>query len=241
MKNNEILIEGLIEEATFIERPNRFLVNLLLKGSKKAEPAFLHDPGRMKELLLPNVKLIIRKALNLENRKTKWDVLAVELNNRLVVIKSSFPNVVAKHALTNHLIDELSDFTILKPEITIGRSRLDFLLSKANQKCYVEVKGVTLVKGETAYFPDAPTERGTRHLRELIKLKEEGHRAVALFICMRDDPIFFSPNAETDPAFTQQLRLAKEAGVEVLVYKVKAVIKEKQLYLQFIDKVKVRI
>jgi sugar fermentation stimulation protein A len=240
MVHKEIEIPGLVSFATFINRPNRFLVNLIPEGSSKTEPAFLHDPGRMKELLVDNARLLIRKPLKNDNRKTKFDILAVEHQGKLVVINSSLPNLVAKIALQNKWIEELERYDFLKSEISYGKSRLDFLLSKNESKCYVEVKGVTLVKNNIALFPDAPTSRGAKHLHELITIVKE-EKGYVLFICMREDSIYFSPNEETDPIFSDTLKKAAREGVGVLAYKVKPVIKNNQLILQFIDKIKVML
>jgi sugar fermentation stimulation protein A len=241
MENKEILVEGTINYATFYDRPNRFLVNLIPDGTNKTEKAFLHDPGRMKELLVPHARLLIREPQNNKNRKTKWDVLAVEHQGKIVVIKSSLPNVVAKTAFKNGWISELSDFEFLRSEVPYGSSRLDFLLENDSQRCYVEVKGVTLVINDTALFPDAPTTRGTRHLHELTKIVREGNKGVVFFICMRDDPISFTPNRKTDPDFSASLIEAVNYGVDILVYKVKPIIRNKQLILQFKDKIKVNL
>lgn len=241
MQNREVIVDGKIRYATFIDRPNRFLVNLKVEGSNKTEKAFLHDPGRMKELLVPNARLIIREPLSTKDRKTNWDILAVEYENKIITINSSFPNRVAKQAIKSKWITELANYTNLKPEVKYGNSRLDFLLTNDRENCYVEVKGVTLVKGRKALFPDAPTTRGARHLRELIAIKSEGYRATVLFICMRDDPIIFSPNKETDPEFSDQLKVALAKGVEVLVYLVKPIIRNEKLILQFKNKIAIEI
>lgn len=241
MQEREVVIEGNIRYATFSDRPNRFLVNLKLDGSNKTEKAFLHDPGRMKELLVPNAKLIIREPLRLKDRKTSWDILAVEYENRIVTINSSLPNQVIKQAINNKWINEISNYNNLKAEVKYGSSRLDFMLSNDKETCFVEVKGVTLVKGKKALFPDAPTKRGTRHLRELIDIKSKGSRAIALFVCMRDDPKNFSPNKETDPEFSFQFKEAIIKGVEMLVYTVKPVIKNEKLTLQFKNRINIEI
>ncbi len=241
MQEREVVIDGNIRYATFSDRPNRFLVNLKLEGSNKTEKAFLHDPGRMKELLVPNAKLIIRAPLRLKDRKTNWDILAVEHENRIITINSSFPNRVAKQAINNKWISEISSYNNLKAEVNYGSSRLDFMLSNDKETCFVEVKGVTLVKGKKALFPDAPTKRGARHLRELIDIKSKGNRAIALFVCMRDDPKIFSPNEETDPEFSIQFNEAITKGVEMLVYTVKPVIKNEKLTLQFKNRINIEI
>ena len=184
-----IKVEGVIFFARFINRPNRFLVNVRLEESNKVDTAFLHDPGRMKELLLPNVRLMLRQPLNKRNRKTNWDVLAVFHKGSWITINSALPNFITKAALINGWIPELSNYSTIKPEIKYGNSRLDFLLTNEQDECYVEVKGVTLVEGTNALFPDAPTTRGTRHLQELIKIKASGKRAVVLFVSMRNESV----------------------------------------------------
>ncbi|MHA1442772.1 MAG: DNA/RNA nuclease SfsA [Candidatus Heimdallarchaeota archaeon] len=216
MTERKIAVIGKISFAKFVDRPNRFLVNLIPENKQQTEPAFLHDPGRMKELLVPNVRLLIREPITLEN-------------------------LVAKTALINKWIPELSEYDSVRPEITVGKSRLDFLLETNSKKCYVETKGVTLVKDGKALFPDAPTERGTRHLKELQKLKKEGFRAVILFMCMRDDPEVFSPNIVTDKKFSDQLSIADKSGVEILVYKVKPIIQDEQLVFLFKNRIKVEL
>jgi len=241
MQEREVVVDGKIRYATFIDRPNRFLVNLKLEGSNKTEKAFLHDPGRMKELLVPNARLIIREPLRLKDRKTNWDILAVEHENRIVTINSSLPNRVVKQAIKNKWIKEISNYNNMKAEVNYGNSRLDFFLFNDKDTCFVEVKGVTLVKGTKALFPDAPTKRGARHLRELIDIKSKGSRAIALFVCMRDDPRIFSPNEETDPEFSIQFREAVAKGVEMLVYTVKPTIKNEKLTLQFKNRINIEI
>ena len=241
MQEKVISIDGEISFGYFKNRPNRFLVNLKPEKTNKIEPAFLHDPGRMKELLTPNVRLLLRKPLTNKERKTKWDILGVEHKDRWVVINSSLPNLVAKRALRNEWISELVGYLEIKPEVSVGKSRLDFKISNKNEDCYLEVKGVTLVKDSKALFPDAPTTRGTRHLQELIELKRKGIRSVVLFICMREDPLLFSPNWDTDPEFSKKLKLAEEAGVEILVYKVHPQIIDSKLHLLFQSRIKVDI
>lgn len=241
MEKKIISVQGILSYARFVDRPNRFLVNIELEGTGEIQAAFLHDPGRMKELLLPNARLLIRKPLKSGNRKTNWDVLAVYQNNFWITIKSSLPNLVAKTALSKGWIAELKEYPNLKPEIKYGHSRLDFLLTNGLNECYVEVKGVTLVENRVALFPDAPTSRGTRHLQELIKIKTQGKRAVVLFICMRNDPTIFSPNWITDPVFSKQLEIAVNKGVEVLVYKVQPIIEDNKLLLYFTNSIKIKI
>lgn len=235
-KRVDILLGNQSSIATFLDRPNRFLVRLIPEITDQVEEAFLHDPGRLLELLKPNVKLLIRRPLVKKSRgvkrKTNWDILAVKQGMRWIVINSSFPNLFAKVAIENDWIPELAGYSSLKPEFKFGDSRLDFFLSKEKgQPCLVEVKGVTLVKGNKALFPDAPTIRGARHLVELEKSIEEGYRAVVLFLVMREDPVTFSPNVDIDRRFSEQLVTAANAGVEILVYKLLPVLKDHFLSL----------
>jgi len=234
----EIIIPGKVFYGKFNDRPNRFLVNLYPEDSRKLEKAFLHDPGRMKELLLPAAKLLIRKPLASSNpqRKTKWDILAVEHHNQIIIINSQIPNIVAEHALKKHWIPELRDFQLVRSEITFGQSRLDFFLQNEAGDCYLEVKGVTLVDNEVALFPDAPTTRGTRHLNELMRIQQKGAKAVVLFLVMREDPKFFTANEKTDPTFSQTLLQAYKSGVEILIYNLKPFLRDKQLRLRFGNK-----
>lgn len=217
--------------ATFLDRPNRFLVRLVPDDSDRVEEAFLHDPGRLLELLEPGVELLIRRPVPVKGRKaerkTNWDVLAVRQNGNWIIINSSFPNRIARIAIVNGWLPELAGYTTVKSEYPFGHSRLDFLLSREKHpSCLVEVKGVTLAKGEKALFPDAPTARGARHLEELIRSVQEGYRAVVLFLVMRDEPVTFSPNADIDPLFTRRLISAAKCGVEILVYKVQPVLED---------------
>jgi sugar fermentation stimulation protein A len=237
-ENNKITIPGKTTTAAFLERPNRFLVKIRLNSSSSSEivPAFLHDPGRMKELLLPEVRLLVRRPVNPgPNRKTNWDVLAVESNNQWIVINSAIPNLVAKKMLQQNWLSEFQQFTNVRPEVPYHNSRFDFLLRNTSEQCFVEVKGVTLVQKQQALFPDAPTKRGSRHLEELIKALKEGFQTAVLFLVMRNDANSFSANKKTDPTFYQQLVKAKKAGVKILVYKVQPYIENNHLSVKFLS------
>ncbi|MBD3191844.1 MAG: DNA/RNA nuclease SfsA [Candidatus Heimdallarchaeota archaeon] len=242
LKERTVAVPGKIHFATFIDRPNRFLVNLQLKETGQKATAFLHDPGRLTELLKPKVTLAIRRPITKTTRKTRWDVLAVKHQTRWVTIKSSLPNHIAKIALQKGWFVEFSNYSTIKAEFSYGNSRLDFRLTNGDRPaCLVEVKGVTLVKGTQALFPDAPTARGTRHLQELVHALTEGYRAAVLFMIMRIDAESIKPNTATDPVFSQQLVNAKKAGVDLLAYKVKPLLKERTLFLQFGNRVKIEV
>lgn len=238
MLEREIMIPGEVFLGTYINRPNKFLVNLIPEGKAIVEPAFLHDPGRLKELLLPKAKLLIRKPFNNKERKTKWDILAVEKNGNWITINSSFPNKIVKKALNSGWIPELGEYDTVKPEYRYGESRLDFFLtdSKSQKKALVEVKGVTLLQDDIALFPDSPTKRGTRHLRELIKAQKESYESFVIFIVMSEEAKMFKANNEIDSTFSKHLLEAKELGVKILPYRVIPKISKKRLGFQFSNK-----
>lgn len=185
--------QGPLSEARVASRPNRFTVYLEGGGA-----CHLHDPGRLEELIYRGNRVLIRPT---GGAKTSCSVTAAWSNGRWVVVDSRVHNVIASRLLP----------PCSQPEVRVGRSRLDFKYDDT----YVEVKGCTLVVDGVALFPDAPTERGRRHVEELIRLREEGHGAGLLFLVMRDDATCLRPNELTDPGFAEALRRAVAAGVEV--------------------------
>ncbi len=213
-----MLISDLIM-GNYLERPNRFTV--LFETDDKTEKAHLRDPGRLKELLIPGVTLLLRPADNIAKRKTKYDVIAVLIENIWVIINSGLHSDIAADLIKSNLMTEFEDYSIEKREYTYGKSRLDFLLSNDNEKMLMEVKGCTLVDEGLAKFPDAPTTRGKRHLEELIRAKSEGLNAAVLFLVMREDAVKFTPNWRMDPDFSNALINAYKKGVEVVAYSFK--------------------
>lgn len=200
---------GYVADAVFLQRPNRFIAQVLLNGQE--ETVHVKNTGRCKELLVPGAKVYLEKGKN-PARKTAWDLIAVEKGNRLVNMDSQLPNKVAEEWLAQ---GGLGQFSQLLREQTWGASRLDFCLKDARRTKYVEVKGVTLEEGGKVYFPDAPTARGVKHLEELTRIRREGMEAAVLFVVQMDEVTAFSPNDATDPAFGDALRRAKDAGVEI--------------------------
>ncbi len=170
----------------------------------------------MRELLVPGTKIVL-KEINDFKRKTQYDVLAVFYKGMIVSIDSRIPNKLILEALKNDEIEEFSGYNHIKPEFAYGNSRFDFLLTNG-KPCIIEAKSCTLVNNGIALFPDAVTERGSRHLLELIKAKKEGYRACVLFLVQRTDAKYFSPNDETDPKFGKSLRKASKNGVEIYAY-----------------------
>lgn len=212
MKYNKNIYEGI-----FVKRPNRFNAIVILEG----EEITVHVPntGRCREILKEGTKVFLREELN-PNRKTKYDlVAAIKDENILISIDSQIPNKVVFEALNQGQIDKLKKFDKILKEKTFGKSRFDFKLSTGDdEEYYLEVKGVTLEDKGYARFPDAPTERGTKHILELIEAKKKGYGAGILFLIQLEGVSRFSPNDSTDPEFGNALRLANENGIDIFAY-----------------------
>ncbi|MDO5848060.1 MAG: DNA/RNA nuclease SfsA [Methanobrevibacter sp.] len=200
----------------FKNRPNRFVAEVEVDGN--IEIAHVPNTGRCKELLVDDAEVYLAPSDN-PNRKTKFTLHFVVNRNELVSLYSQEANRIVYEAIENNQIKELSGYSILQREKTIDNSRIDIYLANENEECYVEVKGVTLIIDDEARFPDAPTERGTKHLKELIKLKKQGIRTVVFFLIQHPAGDKFRPNWDNDPKFSKTLNEAHDAGVEILVYK----------------------
>ncbi len=232
-----MIIKNIIQ-GNFVERPNRFTVTF--RYNEKLENAHLRDPGRLKELLTPDVNLLLRPALNTAKRKTKFDVIGVLKGNLWVLINSGFHSDMAADLIDLQIIDEVKGYSVEKREYTYGKSRIDFLLSnKNNEKMLLEVKGCTLVEGGHAKFPDAPTLRGKRHVEELITAKEEGFDASILFLIACEDAESFSPNFVMDPDFSNVLKQAHEEGVNIIAYSFKNNYKKNILEMEPLKRIKI--
>ena len=209
-------LEGNIVEGLFRSRSNRFLALVEISGTLRQ----VHVPtsGRMEELLIPGNTVFMREVKN-PGRKTSYELIIAFDGDMPVSIDSRLPNKLVHRALENGEITEFGLYHTIKAESVWGESRMDFLLSGDNDKCLVEVKSVTLVVNGVALFPDAPTLRGTKHLRELIKARREGLNAAVVFVIQRGDAVSFSPNRGTDPGFSDTLIEADRYGVQVLALK----------------------
>ena len=195
-------------KGTFLDRPNRFIAHVLING--KSETVHVKNTGRCRELLLPGAEVWMEKSEN-PSRKTAYDLIAVRKGGGLLVnIDSQAPNKVVGEWL------ETKGFTEIIPEYTYGNSRIDFYMEKGEEKYLLEVKGCTLEKDGIGYFPDAPTERGVKHLRELVRAAAESYRATVAFVIQMDGVTEVRPNTETHPAFGAALQEARERGVEVV-------------------------
>ncbi len=213
---------GEVVPGVFLSRPNRFIAHVLLQGQEVV--CHVKNTGRCRELLQPGVQVWLEKGTN-PNRKTAWDLITVQKGDRLVNMDAQAPNRAFGEWAKNLEPGVVS----VRPEVFFEDSRLDFLLETETGRHYVEVKGVTLESGGHVYFPDAPTERGVRHLHTLMQAVEQGHRATAFFVVQMENVLDFAPNDGTHPAFGQALRQAAEAGVQVLAYSCHVTPKEMEI------------
>jgi sugar fermentation stimulation protein A len=227
---------GALVEATFLSRPNRFLVNAELNGT--VVQAHLADRGRLKETLVPGVRLLLAYH-DLTRRKTAFQAVAAiheasdlgigacvnredaSLNSfasTLISLDTHLPNRLIEAALRAEALLPFRGYTSLRREVTVGGSRFDFQLADGIRRCTVEVKSAGLVRDRMGLFPDAPTERGRRHVAELTALAQAGERASVVFVAQGGDAHAVKVDTQIDPAFAAELRAAAKAGVEVYAY-----------------------
>ena len=197
-----------ITKGIFLDRPNRFIAHVELDGHR--ETVHVKNTGRCRELLLPGAEVWLTTP-GTEGRKTKYDLVTVRKENGMLVnIDSQAPNIVVREWL------ERQGYDVIIPEYTYGESRIDFYLERGMEKTLMEVKGCTLEINGIGYFPDAPTDRGVKHLRELAKAVKNGYRTVIAFAIQMDGITEVRPNIQTHPEFGTAMQEAAEAGVEIL-------------------------
>ena len=194
----------------FLSRPNRFIAHVEIDGEDQI--CHVKNTGRCRELLQPGAKVWCQKAAN-PIRKTKYDLITVQKGDRLINMDSQAPNIAAGEWLAQGGLGAIQN---LRSESFQGDSRFDFSFTLDGQPCFLEVKGVTLENDGVCAFPDAPTERGVKHLRGLTKLAQEGFGAYVLFVIQMPDVKYLHPNDGTDPAFGTALREAAANGVNIL-------------------------
>ena len=194
----------------FLDRPNRFIAHVEING--QTETVHVKNTGRCRELLVPGTQVWCQKSQN-PARKTKYDLIAVRKGARLINMDSQAPNAAAKEWLVSGSLGPIEN---LKAETRQGDSRFDFSFTKNGIPCFLEVKGVTLEHDGICAFPDAPTERGVKHLQGLTRLAEAGFGAWVLFVIQMENVRYLHPNDATDPAFGAALREAAAAGVRIL-------------------------
>ena len=197
-----------ITKGTFLDRPNRFIAHVEMDGRR--ETVHVKNTGRCRELLLPGAEVWLT-APGTEGRKTKFDLVTVRKENGMLVnIDSQAPNAVVREWL------ERQGYDVIVPEYSYGDSRIDFYLERGMEKTLMEVKGCTLEIDGIGYFPDAPTDRGVKHLRELANAVKNGYRTVIAFAIQMDGITEVRPNIQTHAEFGTAMQEAREAGVEIL-------------------------
>lgn len=199
-----------VVKARFLSRPNRFIAYAELDGREVV--AHVKNTGRCRELLTPNAEIILSKAENPE-RRTPYDLIAVYKNGILINMDSQAPNAVFGEWLK--ATDFFGDITYVRPECKYRNSRFDFYLESGTRKIFVEVKGVTLEEDGVVLFPDAPTERGVKHISELCEAVRDGYEAYVFFVIQMKECKYFTPNTKTHPAFSEALKHATGNGVTV--------------------------
>ncbi|CAB1262807.1 DNA/RNA nuclease SfsA [Clostridium sp. MT-14] len=205
-----------IVKAEFINRPNRFEAYVYINNFQVK----VHVPntGRCREILIPGTTVLLREE-NSPTRKTKYDLIAGYKGERLINIDSQIPNKVVYEALKLKKISYFKKYVKIEKEKIFENSRFDFeLWDKSNRQCYLEVKGVTFEKNGVTMFPDAPTERGRKHLLELVKAKKAGLDAAVLFLIQMSNVKYFTPYDKMDKEFGENLRYAKQNNVEIFAY-----------------------
>lgn len=212
MKYNNIV------EAKFLERPNRFISYCEIDNN--IEKVHVKNTGKCRELLIPNCTVFLEESDN-PNRKTRYSLIAVKKGNRLINMDSQVPNKVVYEALLNEkiILPGLDEKIIkIKPETTYENSRFDIYIETENKKAFIEIKGVTLEEEDIVMFPDAKTERGVKHIRELVKASKEGYLSYVVFVIQMSDVKYFTPNDKMHKELGDALRIAKDNGVNVLAY-----------------------
>ena len=199
-----------IKKAKFISRPNRFIANIEIDG--KNQIAHVKNTGRCRELLVPGAEIYVQE-FDSDTRKTKFDLITVKKGTRLINMDSQIPNHVFREWVESGNFTD--GVTLIRPETFFGDSRFDFYIEAGDRKIFIEVKGVTLEENGIVRFPDAPTDRGVKHLRELMGAIDVGYEAQVVFIVQMDDVSHFEPNDMTHPEFGQVLREAVKKGVSV--------------------------
>ena len=195
---------------TFLKRPNRFIAHIEIDG--QVEIVHVKNTGRCRELLPEGAKVWCQKSSN-PNRKTQYDLICVQKGQRLINMDSQAPNIAVGQWLRSGGFGELKN---VRAEVKMGQSRFDFAFEKDGKQCFMEVKGVTLETDGVCAFPDAPTVRGAKHLRELTDLSGEGYGSYILFVIQMENVQYLHPNDVTDPEFSGALRKAAQAGVQVM-------------------------
>lgn len=224
----KIRIQGELKEARFIKRLNRFIGEIFIDGD--IQKTHIANTGRMRELLTEGARIVVRQVQD-KKRKTAYDLLMVYKEDVLISIDSKLPNILLEKGFESNSIPAFKDYTSVKKEVTFGKSRFDLLIHRQRDAAFIEAKCVTYVREDhVASFPDAPTERGRKHVLELMEALQAGMRGAVYFIVQREDAIAFTPNRMMDPHFADAVVEAYHAGVEFYAYICKVAPGEIQIY-----------
>lgn len=199
---------GTVVQGKFLARPNRFIAHV--ETAEGVQVCHVKNTGRCRELLVPGATVYLEESTN-PNRKTKYDLIAVQKGKLLINMDSQAPNQVAEEYLPR-LFPQLTSY---RREFVWGNSRFDFYVETEKERWFMEVKGVTLEENGVVLFPDAPTQRGVKHLRELCRSLEKGYHACVLFVVQMKGVDYFTPNRATHPEFAQVLEEAAALGVRL--------------------------
>jgi sugar fermentation stimulation protein A len=202
-----------VRDGIFISRPNRFIAEVELDG--RCERVHVKNTGRCRELLTPGATVYLQEAANL-NRSTRYDLIVAKKGERLINMDANAPNIAFYEYLQNGL--HIDGVTSIKPEAKHGSSRFDFYVEARNRRIFIEVKGVTLEEDGVVMFPDAPTERGVKHLNELTRCVLDGYEAQVVFVVQMSDVLYFTPNTKMHPAFGDALVSAQKTGVAIAAF-----------------------
>ncbi len=202
-----------VKKAVFLSRPNRFVAKVSIDGEETA--VHVKNTGRCRELLTEGAEVWLEKSSN-PDRKYPYSLVTVKKGDRMVNMDSRAPNQAVGEWLSESGL--FSDVKLIRPECKYGNSRFDFYVEYEDKKAFIEVKGVTLENEGVVSFPDAPTERGSKHLRELCGCKKDGYEAYVIFVIQMKDVLYFTANADHDPVFARTLKEAHNDGVKILAY-----------------------
>ncbi len=202
-----------VEQGIFKKRPNRFIAHVEING--KEEVCHVKNTGRCRELLVPGALVFLEESDN-PNRKTKYDLIGVEKGDRLINMDSQIPNKVVEEWLKEGNLFGME--AKVRREVVYGNSRFDLYIESGERKIFMEVKGVTLEENSVVRFPDAPTQRGVKHIHELVNCIKDGYEAYLMFVVQMEDVSYFEPNYKTHPEFAKALKTAEKEGVHILAY-----------------------
>lgn len=221
-----------IKKGTFIVRPNRFIAHVEIDG--RVEVCHVKNTGRCKELLIPGTTVYVQESDN-PDRKTRFDLISVIKGSRHINIDSQVPNKVVHEWLKKGIL--FKNITLIKPESRYKNSRFDFYVEAEDDRIFIEVKGVTLEENNIVLFPDAPTQRGVRHINELVESLEEGYKAYIIFVVQMEGVDYFTANTRTHKEFADTLKSAHNHGVNILA--LDCIVEEG--FIEINEKVEVRL